>query len=189
MPVRPINTSHAVIHTVSVDIKIMRIDKKQVTLSVFRQLPEENIFIFSDEYSAEDVGEFGWDYSTDDDGNEVGSIPPNSAAVVHCGIPWGIVKYTWKDSPDWCTQYLVWVRRNRIFRMPFPDIGDLTELSSDEPIRELFTRLVPRSWRVNRRVPSGIIVPYEIHDDLINNLRECLSLVVGRGLDQLFIAI
>src|SRR4051812_9584559 len=40
-----LNRQHAIIHTATIDVKIMRIDKKQVTLSVFRQLPEESIFL------------------------------------------------------------------------------------------------------------------------------------------------
>lgn len=39
-----LDRNHAIIHTASIDVKIMRIDKKQVTLSVFRQLDEESIF-------------------------------------------------------------------------------------------------------------------------------------------------
>lgn len=35
---------HATVHTAAIDVKIMRLDKKQVTLSVFRQLDEELIF-------------------------------------------------------------------------------------------------------------------------------------------------
>lgn len=39
-----LHKQHAVVHTASIDVKIMRLDKRQVTMSVFRQLDEELIF-------------------------------------------------------------------------------------------------------------------------------------------------
>jgi hypothetical protein len=35
---------HATVHTATIDVKIMRVDKKQVTMGLFRQLDEESIF-------------------------------------------------------------------------------------------------------------------------------------------------
>jgi hypothetical protein len=40
-----INRNHATIHTATISIKVMRIDRKQVTLATFRQLDEESIFL------------------------------------------------------------------------------------------------------------------------------------------------
>lgn len=40
-----LHVNHAIIHTASIDVAIMRLNKKQVTLSVFRQLDEESIFL------------------------------------------------------------------------------------------------------------------------------------------------
>src|SRR5215218_7414018 len=43
-----ITVSDATVKTVSVDVKVVRIDKKAMTLSVFRQLPEYPCFAFCD---------------------------------------------------------------------------------------------------------------------------------------------
>jgi hypothetical protein len=40
-----LHKNHAVVHTASIDVKIIRLDKRQLTLSVFRQLDEEPIFL------------------------------------------------------------------------------------------------------------------------------------------------
>lgn len=40
-----IHKDHAIVHTVGVDVKILRINKKQMTMGVFRQLTEESIFL------------------------------------------------------------------------------------------------------------------------------------------------
>jgi hypothetical protein len=37
--------NHVVVHTASINVKILRLEKKQVTLSVFRQLDEESVFL------------------------------------------------------------------------------------------------------------------------------------------------
>ncbi len=39
-----VHKDHAVIHTATIDVKIMRLGKRQVTQSVFRQLEEECVF-------------------------------------------------------------------------------------------------------------------------------------------------
>jgi len=40
-----LHKQHAVVHTASIDVHIMRLDKRQVTMSVFRQLDEESVFL------------------------------------------------------------------------------------------------------------------------------------------------
>jgi hypothetical protein len=45
MPETSINRNHATIHTATISVKVIRIDKKQVTLATFRQLDEESIFL------------------------------------------------------------------------------------------------------------------------------------------------
>lgn len=39
-----LHKSHAVVHTATIDVKILRLDKRQLTQSVFRQLDEQLIF-------------------------------------------------------------------------------------------------------------------------------------------------
>lgn len=87
---------HAVIHTTSIDVKIIRLDKRQVTLSVFRQLEEKSIF-----------------------SNRMGEAPSL------LGVPWGLVRYTWKGSPKWTDRYLVWQECDKIYRMPL--VSDIDE--------------------------------------------------------------
>jgi hypothetical protein len=41
----PLSKRHATLHTASIDIQIMRLDRKQVTMAVFRQLDEESVFL------------------------------------------------------------------------------------------------------------------------------------------------
>ncbi len=41
---KQLNKNHAIVHTATIDVKVLRLDKKQMTLSVFRQLDEELIF-------------------------------------------------------------------------------------------------------------------------------------------------
>lgn len=89
---RVLNKRHAVVHTASIDVKIMRLDKKQVTMSVFRQLPERSIF--ADEVS-----------------------------ISLRGTPWGIVRYVWKDCPEWADCHLVWQQDDELFRMPLFNIN------------------------------------------------------------------
>lgn len=38
-----LHKEHAIVHTTSIDVKIMRLDKRQLTMAVFRQLPEKAI--------------------------------------------------------------------------------------------------------------------------------------------------
>lgn len=45
MPTKPVSLTKesAVVHTASIDVRIMRLDRRQVTMSVFRQLDEEQV--------------------------------------------------------------------------------------------------------------------------------------------------
>lgn len=96
----PIETNHAIIHTVTVDVKILRLDKKQMTLSVFRQLPESNIFVID---------------------RQVVDGRYSIVALALCGIPWGTVNYKWSGSMDWASRYLVWSDTKKLYRMPLVD--------------------------------------------------------------------
>jgi hypothetical protein len=40
-----LHREHAIVHTGSIDVKIIRLDKRQLTMAVFRQLDEESIFL------------------------------------------------------------------------------------------------------------------------------------------------
>lgn len=91
MPKQLLNKNHVVVHTATIDVKVLRIEKKQVTMSVFRQIPEENLFRLDDR---------GW--------------------LLVDGDPWGVVHYVWNDSPRWARKYLVFQRDGKLFRMPLP---------------------------------------------------------------------
>lgn len=89
---------HATVHTASIDVKIMRLDGKQMTLSMFRQLPEASIF--------------------DPDWVRYDAGPDKPLRLV--GVPWGIVRYVWEKSPVWADYYVVWSDGSTIYRMPVP---------------------------------------------------------------------
>lgn len=97
MMLNMLTKQHTTIHKVSVDIQVIRIEKKQLTLSVFRQLPERVFW-----YHGLVHGE----------GNE--------SYWYRLGIPWGFVRYIWKDSPPWATRYLVWEDSGILYRSPIP---------------------------------------------------------------------
>jgi hypothetical protein len=40
-----LHKDHAIVHTATIDVKVLRIDRRQLTLSVFRQLDEQLIFL------------------------------------------------------------------------------------------------------------------------------------------------
>jgi hypothetical protein len=85
-----IRKNHATVHTTTVDVKIMRLAKKQVTMSVFRQLDEKSIF-------------------------REGKLEPSLR-----GVPWGRVNYTWGENQYWADYHIVWQRNDRLFRMGLP---------------------------------------------------------------------
>jgi hypothetical protein len=86
------HTGHAVVHTASIDVKVMRLDRRQMTLSVFRQLPERCIFRGGD------------------------------GTPVLLGRPWGRVLYVWNRSPAFADYYLVWTDGARLYRTPLPEL-------------------------------------------------------------------
>jgi len=87
-----LNKEYAVLQTATIDVKILRLAKKQVTMSVFRQLEIKCPFL------------------------------PIEAETSDCvelrGQVWGRVKYVWKDSPGWADQYLVWQMGNTLYTWP-----------------------------------------------------------------------
>jgi hypothetical protein len=88
---RPVgHQAGAVVHTATVDVQVMRLDRRQMTLAVFRQLPERDIFR---------------------DGGPTPSL---------LGRPWGRVLYTWNGSPEYADYYLIWSDGTRLYRMPLP---------------------------------------------------------------------
>jgi hypothetical protein len=100
-----LHRNQATVHTASLDVKIMRLDKKQVTLSVFRQIPEESILALN---------------AFLDERDDIERYEPLLA-----GVPWGIVRYTWDKSPPWADYYLVWQRDEQLYRMPLPLVINL----------------------------------------------------------------
>lgn len=92
-----LHKDHAIVHTASIDVKVLRINKRQMTMGVFRQLEEAPILYVNGEGT----------YSTR-------------------GIVWGRVRYTWSDSPAWTDQYVIWQRGDILCRCPLPTPGYLT---------------------------------------------------------------
>jgi len=98
-PNQPIgNIDQVVIHTLSIDVKIIRIDKRQVTQSVFKQISEKSIFRYRPSVS--------------------------QCEVILEGIPWGIVRYTYSKTPQWVDYYLVWQDNKLLYRTPLPYLRD-----------------------------------------------------------------
>jgi hypothetical protein len=90
-----ISKNQATVHTATVDVKIMRLGKKQVTLSVFRRIHQKSIL-------------------------RPGKLKPSLR-----GIPWGRVNYTWKGNEEFVAYHIVWERNSRLFRMGLPVIETL----------------------------------------------------------------
>jgi hypothetical protein len=78
-------------------VKVLRLDKKQMTLATFRQLPERGVFA------------------------------PQGPDVRLCGVPWGYVRYKWSGSPAWADYHLVWQGGDRLYRRPLSRKEDLKE--------------------------------------------------------------
>lgn len=102
MPV--LTRRHATIHTAAIDVKIMRLDKKQVTLSVFRQLPCENIFLSDGTLRGTPWGlvRYNWKDSGCDSG--VWVVWQKDEVLFRCPLPKEIDKDVSKilyDSETW----------------------------------------------------------------------------------------
>jgi len=99
MPAKLLDAKHAVIHTASIQIRTLTIEGKQVTLSVFRQLPEGEIIDWD-----------SWDLRGPD--------------VFLEGPVWGLVRYYWGDyrTPDVIDNsandafHVVWQKGERLYR-------------------------------------------------------------------------
>lgn len=79
------------VRTTTVDVKVMRIGNRQLTMSIFRQIPDKPL-----------PEEFYYNFLTN----------------VSDGITvWGVVRYTWKESPYWAGYYVVWQQDDKIYRM------------------------------------------------------------------------
>jgi hypothetical protein len=92
MPIKKLDAQNAVIKTAAVEVKTLTISGKQVTLAVFRQLPEKNILAF--DYDRNGTPDFGL-----------------------LGVPWGIVNY----HPDKCEAFakhahVVWQEEETLYR-------------------------------------------------------------------------
>jgi hypothetical protein len=128
-----IDVKHALVHTAEVGVKVLTINKKQVTMGVFRQIREKSIF--SDEWQ----------------GEERGVVRP-----AMLGIPWGTVDYTWSKSPKWCKRYLVWQEGEYLRRMPLPSSD---EAAGYTPERCTGTRWVcytcKRGW-ISHKEPAKV---------------------------------
>ncbi len=105
------DTQELTIQTASVDVKILRVGKKQMTLSVFRQLPKEDLLA---------------GYSRP---RRISGRAEDEDFELHeRGTPWGIVRYFWEsDDPfvrsveaDWaCFReriQVVWEEEGRLSR-------------------------------------------------------------------------
>jgi hypothetical protein len=101
------------------------------------------------------------------------------------GIPWGIVRYTWKGC-KWADYHLVWQKDDTIYRMPCPLVSKVDYKDGLLTTGELFARdvfhkyenfndvLTYEKLRKKTKIALGLIL---------------LHLQVFEQLDQLFIAV
>jgi hypothetical protein len=106
-----LHKEHAVLHAASIDVKILRLDKRQLTLSVARQLREKSIFLFDDLDSFVDGLR---------------------------GTPWGTINYVWDKCPAWAGYQLLWQEGDLLYRMPLPWVADLFESFPGDKARVLY---------------------------------------------------
>lgn len=94
---RHITTREATVRTATVSVKVLTLDKRQVTLSVFRQLINEDLMYW----------------------NEDGSMS-------FAGVPWGTVNYFWPGCgiEDWMSRdphlHVVWQKGDELRRACVP---------------------------------------------------------------------
>lgn len=140
----------AEITTLSVDVKMIRVDKKLLTLSMFRQLPCRSMYIVKRLPSFTDGLDTGKACNDQVERNKIieaaraVGIPDETIEkfeywegvldeirgreglrliVEDLGVPWGIVRYSWGEFP-WSKTYLVWQGEAVIYRMPVPEPKD-----------------------------------------------------------------
>lgn len=87
---KQLTTENATITTVTIEIKALTLSGRQVTLSVFRQLPESDIL---------DI-----DYSEEDN------------PVLMNGTPWGTVNYCLPSCPKTKHIHVVWQDSDTLYR-------------------------------------------------------------------------
>lgn len=146
MAVKTASKKHATIHMMTVNIKTMQINNKQVTLSTFRQLKEESV------------------------------VKENLSLR---GALWGTVRYRWKDTPDWCSHYLVWQLGDELRRMSIPSVAKYREHENYRSVSE----------DMARSFGFGIY-SWDPRKYLAECVEEVENLLWGfEKLDQLFIAV
>jgi hypothetical protein len=161
-----LHKEHAVVHTATIDVKIIRLDRRQLTLSVFRQLSEKSIF--------------------DDPDGEVSRRLQ--------GVPWGTVNYTWGGSPGWADYYLVWQDGDLLRRMPLTRLDNLSEPCKVRCL-DHYASLSTRTTQKGRELLLYLGIPTDwlYQKELQGEPRKALDVYCGHletfeQLDQLFIA-
>lgn len=159
-----ISTNEATIQTCTIDVRVMKIGKRQVTLSVFRQLPVRHII---DTRGMNDPGRdysmSGWPDWTDwQHRGHFPHLPTRGIIPDGClrGEPWGVVGYRW----DGCGypgsgehQHIVWEDEGRLYRCCLGrihfDMG-----AKDDPLRitEVAGDAVGLHWLENAQL---IVLP------------------------------
>lgn len=86
-----VSKDHAIIHKMTVEIKALTIGKKQVTQSVFRQLPERDVWDILEHFEEGDY-------------------------LKIYGQIWGYVRYQWKGSGNLYGEWIVWTDGKRLYR-------------------------------------------------------------------------
>lgn len=117
-----VNVSQASLCTVSVEVKTIRISKKQMTISVFRQIEVESPFTDPSD------GRHAKDYPTER------------------GVIWGRVSYIPKESPAWTDYYVIWQKGNELRKFPMCKVSNIDNgFGLDPPGRQFLRYLVPEN--------------------------------------------
>jgi hypothetical protein len=143
----------AMVHTAQVEIQILRVGKKQVTLSMFRQLPVKPLV---DWWAMVDAERYAtWE---------------EASPLTLQGVPWGHVNYWWSGNEtdnndyineqgelDWryrrCSRlHLVWqddagLYRDIVYWFCPKDVLDYGEVAGQTPILAARERDIEQWWR------------------------------------------
>lgn len=161
------------VSTLSIQVKIMTIGKRQVTLAVFRQLPQSNYLQLRDN-----------DYMDDQ------RMPPY---LLQEGHEWGIVNYCPSDCITGEHIHLIWSDSMRLFRdaiskaPPIP--SSLNWYLVDEGLGEMQpqsnfrSEFVPEEWATEEQLSEARNRYYRLRDIWDEEYKRI------QGLDQLFIAV
>lgn len=86
MPTK-LQKNHVVVHTGSINVKIMRLDKRQITLSVFRQIDQETIFVVDGTLRGIPWGRVNYTWNENRPGTEFHVVWQDNDYLKVCPIP------------------------------------------------------------------------------------------------------